>query len=62
MFSRNGEKGKDTKVRVKLNKASSRALVAGRRLMTEKLWVQTPTMETIFQAPFIWINSMEEKE
>ena len=28
-----------------------------RRLMTEKSWVQTPTMETIFQAPFIWIKA-----
>jgi hypothetical protein len=24
--------------------------------MTERLWVQTPTEETIFQAPFIWIK------
>ncbi len=24
--------------------------------MTERSWVQTPTMETIFQAPFIWIK------
>jgi hypothetical protein len=24
--------------------------------MTERLWVQTPTKETIFQAPFIWIK------
>ncbi len=27
------------------------------RLMTERSWVQTPTMETIFQAPFIWIKA-----
>ena len=25
--------------------------------MTEMSWVQTPTMETIFQAPFIWIKA-----
>jgi hypothetical protein len=25
--------------------------------MTERSWVQTPTMETIFQAPFIWIKA-----
>jgi hypothetical protein len=24
--------------------------------MTERSWVQTPTEETIFQAPFIWIK------
>ena len=24
--------------------------------MTERLWVQTPTEETIFQAQFIWIK------
>jgi hypothetical protein len=29
--------------------------------MTERLWVQTPTEETIFQAPFIWIKSLEQK-
>jgi len=28
----------------------------GRRLMTNRSWVQTPTMEAIFQAPFIWIK------
>ena len=25
--------------------------------MTERSWVQTPTVETIFQAPFIWIKA-----
>jgi hypothetical protein len=25
--------------------------------MTERSWVKTPTMETIFQAPFIWIKA-----
>jgi hypothetical protein len=25
--------------------------------MTERSWVQPPTMETIFQAPFIWIKA-----
>jgi hypothetical protein len=30
--------------------------------MTERSWVQTPTEETIFHAPFIWFNSMEQKE
>ncbi len=25
--------------------------------MTDRSWVQTPTMETIFQAPFIWIKA-----
>jgi hypothetical protein len=25
--------------------------------MTERSWVQTPTMETIFQTPFIWIKA-----
>jgi hypothetical protein len=29
--------------------------------MTERSWVQTPTEETIFQAPFIWIKSLEQK-
>ncbi len=29
--------------------------------MTERLWDQTPTEETIFQAPFIWIKSLEQK-
>ena len=30
--------------------------------MTERSWVQTPTEETIFNAPFIWIKSVEQKE
>ena len=30
--------------------------------MTERSWVQTTTQETIFQAPFIWTNSLEQKE
>jgi hypothetical protein len=30
--------------------------------MTERLWIQTPTEETIFHAPFIWIKSVEQKE
>jgi hypothetical protein len=30
--------------------------------MTERSWVQTTTLETIFNAPFIWINSMKQKE
>ena len=25
--------------------------------MTERSWVQTPTLETIFQEPFIWIKA-----
>jgi len=25
--------------------------------MIERSWVQTPTVETIFQAPFIWIKA-----
>jgi hypothetical protein len=25
--------------------------------MTERSWVQTPNMETIIQAPFIWIKA-----
>ncbi len=25
--------------------------------MTKRSWVQTPTVETIFQAPFIWIKA-----
>jgi hypothetical protein len=25
--------------------------------MTKRSWAQTPTMETIFQAPFIWIKA-----
>jgi len=29
--------------------------------MTERSWVQTPTEETIFQAPLIWIKSLEQK-
>jgi hypothetical protein len=29
--------------------------------MTERSWVQTPTEETIFQAPFIWIKNLEQK-
>ncbi len=29
--------------------------------MTERSWVQTPTMETIFQAPFIGDQSLEQK-
>jgi hypothetical protein len=29
--------------------------------MTERSGVQTPTEETIFQAPFIWIKSLEQK-
>jgi hypothetical protein len=28
--------------------------------MTERSWVQTPTMETIFQAPFIWIKALSK--
>ena len=28
--------------------------------MTERSWVQIPTEETIFQAPFIWIKSLEQ--
>jgi hypothetical protein len=28
--------------------------------MAERSWVQTPTMETIFQAPFIWIKAWNE--
>jgi hypothetical protein len=33
-------------------------------LMTVRLWVRTsdPTMETIFYAPFTWINSLKQKE
>jgi hypothetical protein len=30
--------------------------------MTERLWVQTPTEETIFQAPFIWIKAWNKIE
>jgi hypothetical protein len=30
--------------------------------MTERSWVQIPNKETIFQAPFIWIKSPEQKE
>jgi hypothetical protein len=30
--------------------------------MTESSWVQIPTEEIIFQAPFIWIKSLEQKE
>ena len=30
--------------------------------MTERSWVQTPTEETIFQAPFIWIKNLEQEE
>jgi len=30
--------------------------------MTERSLVQTPTEETIFQAPFIWIKSLEQKD
>jgi hypothetical protein len=30
--------------------------------MTERLWAQTPTEEAIFQAPFIWIKSLEQKD
>jgi hypothetical protein len=29
--------------------------------MTERPWVQTPTEETIFQAPFIWLKNLEHK-
>ncbi len=29
--------------------------------MTERLWVQTPTKDTIYQAPFIWMKSIEAK-
>jgi hypothetical protein len=29
--------------------------------MTERSWVQTHTMETIFQAPFIWIKAWNKK-
>ena len=29
--------------------------------MTESSWVQIPTEEIIFQAPFIWIKSLEQK-
>jgi hypothetical protein len=29
--------------------------------MTERSWVQTPTEETIFQAPFIWIKKPRAK-
>jgi len=29
--------------------------------MTERSWVQTPTEETIFQAPFIWIKILKQK-
>ena len=29
--------------------------------MTDRSWVQTPTKETIFQAPFIWIKSLKQK-
>jgi hypothetical protein len=28
--------------------------------MTERSWVQTPNMETIFQAPFIWIKAWKK--
>jgi hypothetical protein len=28
--------------------------------MTERSWVQTPTEETIIQAPFIWIKNCVE--
>jgi len=30
--------------------------------MTERLWVQTPAEETIFQAPLISIKSLKQKE
>jgi hypothetical protein len=29
--------------------------------MTEKSWVQTPTVETIFHLPFIWIKAWKQK-
>jgi hypothetical protein len=29
--------------------------------MTERLWVQTPTVETIFHAPFTWIKAWKQK-
>jgi hypothetical protein len=29
--------------------------------MTERSWVQTPAEVTIFHAPFIWINSKDQK-
>ncbi len=30
--------------------------------MTERSWVQTPTEETIFQAPFIWIKAWSKNQ
>jgi hypothetical protein len=39
-----------------------RSSVYGRRLMTERSLLQTPSEETILYTPFIWINSMEQKE
>jgi hypothetical protein len=29
--------------------------------MTERSWVETPTMEIIFHAPFIWIKAWKQK-
>ncbi len=39
--------------------ASSRGLVV--KAETERSWVQTPTVETTFHAPSIWIKAWKQK-